>query len=96
MPLAGTDLEPPYDLTVSTAHTRFDINGRVYPGSRDRAGNPVINTLATCKSQEIARKFPVFGGGYAGLQLHPIMHPSGCDAQSPPSVVHLPWSKKKC
>ena len=66
----GTDLEPPYDLIVSTFHTCFDINGKVYPGSRDRAyysGRAIlwIHTLATCKSQEIAHRFPLFGGGYA-------------------------------
>ena len=55
----GTDLEPPYDLIVSTFHTCFDSNGKVFSGSRDRAyySGPAIlwiHTLATCKPQELA------------------------------------------
>ena len=60
----GTDPEPLYDLIVSVVRTCFDPNGKVYPGSRDRAyycGRAIlwIRTLATCKSGEIARRFPL-------------------------------------
>ena len=60
----GSDLEPPYSLIVSTFHTCFDPNGKVHPGSRDRAyycGRAIlwIQTLATCKSEEITRRFPL-------------------------------------
>jgi len=60
----GTDAEPSYDTIVSIFHACFDINGKVYPGSRDRAyysGRAIlwIRTLATCKSEEFARRFPL-------------------------------------
>ena len=65
----GINAEPPYDLIVSTFHTCFDSNGKVYPGSRDRAyysGRAIfwIRTLATCKSEEIARMFPLLVARY--------------------------------
>jgi len=58
----GINVDPPYDLIVSTFRACFDPTGRVYSGSRDRAyysGRAMmwIYTLATCKSLEIARTF---------------------------------------
>ena len=62
----GTDVLPPhaYDTIISTFHACFDIDGNVYPGSRDRAyysGRAIlwIRTLATCKSEAFARRFPL-------------------------------------
>ena len=52
----GIDMEPPYDLIVSTFHACFGSDGEVYPGSRDRAYYSRrailwIHTLAMCKSR---------------------------------------------
>ena len=33
----GIDVDPPYDVIVSTFETCFDSTGRLNPGSRDRA-----------------------------------------------------------
>ena len=60
----GTDVEPPYDLIVSTFEACFDSTGEVYSGSRDRAyysGRAImwIHTLVMCKSKEFARTFPL-------------------------------------
>jgi len=59
----GTNVEPPYDLIVSTFEACFDSTGEVYPGTRDRAyysGRAIvwIQTLAKCKSEDFANKFP--------------------------------------
>ena len=56
----GIEVEPPYDLIVSTFHSCFGSDGEVYPGSRDRAYYSArailwIQTLAMCKS----RTFPL-------------------------------------
>ena len=56
----GIDVEPVYDLIVSTFHACFGSDGEVYFGSRDRAyysGQAIlwIHTLAMCKS----RTFPL-------------------------------------
>jgi hypothetical protein len=60
----GSDVEPPYDLVVSTFQTCFDSNSEVYPGSRDRAyysGRAIlwIHALAMCRSEGFARSFPL-------------------------------------
>jgi len=65
----GTNVEPPYDLIVSTFEACFDSTGQVYPGSRDRAyysGRAItwIRTLALCKSEEFASTFPLPATGY--------------------------------
>ena len=76
----GTSVEPPYDMIVSTFHACFDINGEVYSGSRDRAyysGRAIlwIRTLATCKSEEVARRFPHVAISYtAPASDHDLTH----------------------
>ena len=60
----GTDVDPPYDMIVSTFETCFDSTRKLYPGLRDRAyysGRAMIwiHTLAMCKSEEFARVFPL-------------------------------------
>jgi len=60
----GINVDIPYGLIVSTFEACFDPTGRLYPGSRDRAyysGRAMmwIRTLATCKSEEFARAFPL-------------------------------------
>ena len=60
----GIDMEPPYDLIVSTFHACFGSDWKVYPGSRDRAyysGRAIlwIHALAMCKSEEFASTFPL-------------------------------------
>ena len=58
------NIDPSYDLIVSTFEACFDPTGKLYPGSRDRAyysGRAMvwIHTLAMCKSEGFARKFPL-------------------------------------
>ena len=58
----GIKVEPLYDLIVSTFRACFDSNGKVYPGSRDRAyysGRAIlwIRTLAACRPEELANRF---------------------------------------
>ena len=65
----GINVDPPYDLIVSTFKACFDPTGRVYPGSRDRAyysGRAMlwIHALAMCKSEEFARAFSLPGVQY--------------------------------
>jgi len=54
----GLDVEPPYDQIVSTLKGCFDSNGRIYPGSRDRAYHSAqailwIHICAMCVSREL-------------------------------------------
>ena len=58
----GLDVEPPYDLAVSTLKACFDPSGKVYPGSRDRAYYSAraivwIHIRAFYKSAESAHRF---------------------------------------
>jgi len=60
----GIDTDPPYDQIVSTFEACFDSTGKLYPGSEDRAyhsGQAMvwIHTLAMCKSEESATRFPL-------------------------------------
>jgi hypothetical protein len=58
----GVNVNPPYDLIVSTFEACFDSTRTLYPGSRDRAyysGRAImwIHALAGCKSEEFAGAF---------------------------------------
>jgi len=58
------DVEPPYDQIVSTLKGCFDFNGRIYPGSRDRAYHSAqavlwIHICAMCVSGEFGGRFPL-------------------------------------
>jgi hypothetical protein len=60
----GVNVNPPYDLIVSTFEACFDSTRTLYPGSRDRAyysGRAMmwIHALAGCKSEESASTFPL-------------------------------------
>jgi len=60
----GINVDPPYDLIVSTFEACFDLTGKLYPGSRDRAyysGRAMtwVHALATCKSEEFGDRFPL-------------------------------------
>jgi len=60
----GLDVEPPYDQIVSTLKGCFDSNGRIYPGSRDRAYHSTqavlwIHICAMCVSGEFSERFPL-------------------------------------
>ena len=60
----GVDINPPYDLIVSTFEACFDSTRRLYPGSRDRAYYSSrailwIHALAACRSRELASRFPL-------------------------------------
>lgn len=59
-----TNVEPPYDLIVSTFETCFGSTGKLYPGSRGRAyysGRAIIwiHALAMCKSEVSASTSPL-------------------------------------
>ena len=58
------DVDPPFDVIVSTFESYFDSNRRLYPGMRDRAyisGRAIlqINTRAKLRSPECASKYPI-------------------------------------
>ena len=60
----GPEVDVPYDSIVSTFEACFDPSGKLYPGSRDRAyysGRAMvwIHALATHKSVELSRRFPL-------------------------------------
>jgi len=68
----GVNVDPPYDLIVSTFKACFDLTGKLYPGSRDRAyysGRAMvwIHTLAMCKSEEFGNTFPLPDTEYVAL-----------------------------
>ena len=72
----GINADPPYDLIVSMFEGCFDPVGKLYTGSRDRAyysGRAMmwINSLAMCKSLELASRFPLSGTKYEGPGLDP-------------------------
>jgi len=65
----GVNVNPPYDMIVSTFEACFDSTRRLYPGSRDRAyysGRAIlwIHTLAMCKSEDFALTFPLPDADY--------------------------------
>jgi len=76
----GIDVNPPYDLIVSTFEACFDLMGKLCPGSRDRAyysGRAIawIHALATCKSEEFGDGFPLPDTEYNTLGLdHDLEH----------------------
>jgi len=70
----GINVDPPYDLIVSTFKACFDPTRRVYSGSRDRAyysGRAMvwIHALAVCKSEEFGDTFPLSDTEYVVLGL---------------------------
>ena len=72
----GTEVNLPYGLIVSTYEACFDSTGKLYPGSRDRAyysGRAIvwIRTLAMCKSQGFASRFPFDTTEHAAPSLDP-------------------------
>ena len=72
----GPDVDVPYGSIVSMFEGCFDPSGKLYTGSRDRAyysGRAMvwINSLAMCKSRDLARTFPIFSQKYRGPDLDP-------------------------
>jgi len=68
----GLDVNPPYDLIVSTFDACFDSGRKLSPGSRDRAyysGRAIlwIHALAMCKFPELAKSFSPPQGFYGGM-----------------------------
>jgi len=60
----GLDVEPPYNLIISTLKSCIDSTGEIYPGSRNRAYHSAqavlwIHICAMCVSEEFALKFPL-------------------------------------
>ena len=93
----GINIDPPYDLIVSTFKACFDPTGRVYPGSRDRAyysGRAMlwIHALAMCKSEEFARAFSLSGVRYAVPGLDPdLKHLLRVNYTGLGSEGHIVW-----
>ena len=59
----GIDVEPPYDVIVSTFKSCFDSSDKVYPGSIERAYYSArailqIRVFAMCGSRGFAHRFP--------------------------------------
>ena len=85
----GVDIDPPYDLILSTFHACLDSNGKVYPGSRDRAyysGQAItwIHTLALCQSQELTKRFPPLAITHAApASDHDFTHLLKVNSRSP-------------
>ena len=82
----GINIDPPYDLIVSTFKAGFGPTGRLYPASRDKvyySGRAMmwINSLAMCKSRELARRFPLFSPKYEGHGLDPDLRHLLCANQ---------------
>jgi hypothetical protein len=74
----GINVDPPYDLIISTFKACFDPTGKLYPGSRDRAyysGRAMmwIHTLAVCKSEGFGKTFSIPDTGFLGLD-HDLEH----------------------
>ena len=72
----GPDVDVPYGSIVSMFEGCFDPSGKLYPGSRDRAyysGRAIvwINSLAMCKSEELASTFPLPSPKHQGPDLDP-------------------------
>ena len=72
----GVNVNPPYDLIVSTFEACFDSARKLYPGSRDRAyysGRAIlwIHALAMRKSYDFAREFPLPNVEYTTPVLDP-------------------------
>ena len=72
----GINVDPPFDLIVSTFEACFDSTRRLYPGLKDRAyhsGRAMIwiHTLAMCESKEFARMFPLPTIEYTGPAADP-------------------------
>ena len=60
----GPNVEPPYDLIVSTLRECFDPSGKVYAGLRDRVCYSAqavlwIHICAICVSEEFVDRFPL-------------------------------------
>ena len=84
----GPDVDVPYGSIISMFEGCFDPSGKLYPGSRDRAyysGRAIvwINSLAMCKSRELARTFPIFNPKGDGPDLDPdLRHLLGLSGDS--------------
>jgi len=70
----GLDVEPPYNLVISTLKACFDPSGQVYPGSRDRAYYSAraivwIHIRAFFKPAESEHRFPFPVIIYDGVSL---------------------------
>jgi hypothetical protein len=99
------DVEPLYQLITSVFHGCFGSDGKVYPGSRDRAyysGQAMlwIQALARCKSEEAARIFPLpTTEYYAPASDHDLthllsavrLHYTLLPIENPHSSSHLQW-----
>ena len=94
----GVDVDLPYDVIVSTFEGCFDSTRTLYPGSRDRAyysGRAMawIRTLAMCKSEELARTFPLPDEEYTtpvpDPDLEHLLHVIQCGSWDPNYYIGL-------
>ena len=89
----GININPPYDLIVSTFEACFGPNGVPYPGSRDRvyhSGRAMvwIHTLAMCKSEEFANAFPLTNAQYGTPDLDIDLMHLFCVTTTPPTDLY--------
>jgi len=90
----GINVDPPYDMIVSTFKACFDPTRKLYPGSRDRAyysGRAImwIRALAMCKSEEVRNAFPLLDKGYVALG-------SDHDLEHLLQVNNMTWHHTSC
>jgi len=72
----GLNLEPPYNLIISTLEACFDPSGKIYPGLRDRAYYSAqaivwIHIRALCALPNLACRFPLPKTNYITTPLDP-------------------------
>jgi hypothetical protein len=92
----GINVDPPYDLIVSTFEACFDPTKKLYPGSRDRAyysGRAMmwIHTLAMRKSEEFGDRFPILNTGYTVVGPDPDLEHL-LYVNTAASIVYIPAS----
>ena len=91
----GLDVEPPYDQIVSTLKGCFDIYGRIYAGSRDRAYHSAqavlwIHICAMCVSGEFGERFSLPTITYDHTLLDPDLRYllRICASQDTPHMIY--------
>ncbi|KAF9653348.1 hypothetical protein BDM02DRAFT_3182878 [Thelephora ganbajun] len=87
----GIDVEPPYELIVSTFHACFGSNKEVYPGSRDRAyysGRAIlwIHTLAKYHDHDLGQLLAVSTTTSVDLRFYNLF-----DVWPRATPPHLQW-----
>ena len=91
----GLNAEPPYDQIASILKGCFDSNGRIYPGSRDRAYHSAqailwIHICGMCVSGKFGKRFPLQNIAYNTTCLDPDLEHllKICTSQDTADLIH--------